>query len=230
MNWLTGCFTIKNKTMKFQIKYYIFVMLVNNAYAVNLLHHLKYTSRAVAISLPVSVVDKPSARAGFFIMETWSQIHGFDTLYEVSNTGKVRYEYSKLEIPYSKTKQGYITVSFLKFHHPKRFKVHRLVAIAFIPNPENKPQVNHKDGKKDNNNEWNLEWATAKENIHHAMANGLFVYNGYKNRKFDNEIASEIKRLKIETGVGNGALALKYKCDKNTIRGIINGVYYKDVV
>jgi len=69
--------------------------------------------------------------------------------------------------------QKYCTVSYCQNAKQKHFYVHRLVAEAFIPNPENKPQVNHLDGNPRNNHVDNLCWATPKENIHHAIENGL---------------------------------------------------------
>lgn len=71
---------------------------------------------------------------------------------------------------------GYMHVDIQEFGVAKKFAIHRLLAINFIPNPENKRTVNHKDGNKLNNNLSNLEWATVAENVKHAYDNGLQPY------------------------------------------------------
>lgn len=111
-------------------------------------------------------------------METWKDIEGTGGIYEVSNTGKIRSNNylghgSQKELMLAKDKKGYLRVRIYIGGLRKTIKVHRAVAIAFIPNPENKPEVNHKDGDKANNCVDNLEWATSSENVKHAYKSGL---------------------------------------------------------
>lgn len=120
--------------------------------------------------------------------ETWKDIKGFEGKYAVSNLGSIkshpktivyrdgrRYNYSsKVLSPFQKD-GGYPHVNlFYATGKAKTVDIHRVVAETFIPNPENKPEVNHKDGDKSNNHFKNLEWATSKENKTHGFETGLY--------------------------------------------------------
>ena len=101
-------------------------------------------------------------------MEEWRDIKGYEGKYQVSNLGRVRsLNFNKTgkikELSYAK-RRGYLGVTLFKDKKPKTFAVHRLVAEMFIPNPNNYPQVNHKDENKLNNNVENLEWCTVLYN------------------------------------------------------------------
>lgn len=114
--------------------------------------------------------------------EVWKFIEGYEGLYEVSNYGKILSlarkdsrgaNVSQRIMKQNKNKKGYLSVGLCKDRFQIPCRVNRLVAEAFIPNPENKPEVNHKDGVKDNNRVENLEWVTHQENIDHAVKNHL---------------------------------------------------------
>ena len=117
--------------------------------------------------------------------EIWKDIKGYEGLYKISNLGRIkslpRNGTIKNEriIKYSLDKYGYPQV-ILHNKKYKCFRVHRLVAKTFIPNPENKLTVNHIDGNKLNNCVDNLEWNTVEENNNHALRMGLQRFTGNK--------------------------------------------------
>ena len=103
--------------------------------------------------------------------ETWKPVKGYEN-YFVSDLGRVKTKQGRYKkINYGICKYGYLDL--WKDNKSKRFRVHRLVAEQFVPNPYNKEQVNHIDGNKKNNQANNLEWVTPKENIQHAINNNL---------------------------------------------------------
>ena len=102
--------------------------------------------------------------------EIWKDIPGYEGLYQVSNQGNVISLHSgskKILSPFVR-KNGYTFASITKDKKKKTFSVHRLVALAFLPNPKNYPVVNHKDENPKNNNVDNLEWCTQKYNCNYG--------------------------------------------------------------
>lgn len=99
-----------------------------------------------------------------------------DTNYSISDTGEIRNDKTGKLLAQT-IQQGYCHVTLHINGKQLRRRVHRLVAEVFIPNVENKPYVNHKDGNRANNNVTNLEWVTPSENTQHAVKTGLFHRN-----------------------------------------------------
>ena len=122
------------------------------------------------------------------MVEVWKDIEGFEGLYQISNLGRlrtvermVRHSCGKVQKVKSRVRvpqvvnrgKGYMGVVLYRNSETTSKYIHRMVATAFIPNPENKPQVNHIDGDTRNNRLDNLEWATGSENQAHMVELGL---------------------------------------------------------
>lgn len=180
--------------------------------------------------------------------EEWRETE-YEGVY-VSNTGRVmqderdikRKDGRTIHLPEREiavTEDDYLRV---KLHCPDgshNCKLHRLMAKAFIPNPNNYPVVNHKDGNKLNCNLDNLEWCTSAYNRQHACDNGLVQWSkesreacGKRSRKFDDEQVQKMKDLK-ELGFSLTEIANHFGCGISTISRILSGKTYvesKDIL
>ncbi len=148
------------------------------------------------------------------IQEIWKDIIGYEGLYQISNLGRIKSLPRIRNIRYRPymTKEriltptignnGYCYIMFQLNSVPKRYLVHRLFAIHFIPNPENKPQINHKNGIKHDNIPTNLEWCTSAENIRHSYVNGL--QKPIKGEKSHNSKLKESDVLNIKEMINEG--------------------------
>ena len=113
------------------------------------------------------------------VEDRWAEVRGSDGRYMVSNIGRVksfaRNKAGRIMTPFTSHK-GYLYVELFIGGKSRKEAIHRLVAAAFIENPENKPQVNHISGNKLDNAHINLEWATQSENQAHACKIGLVTH------------------------------------------------------
>ena len=170
-------------------------------------------------------------------------IKGFEGLYEISDEGEVITLERELQTPTAKftlterkskgykDKKGYMNFDFRR-RGGKVVRVHRLVAEAFIPNPNNYPQINHIDGDKTNNNVKNLEWCDNSMNQIHAFSNGLQKGNfQHPNSKLSYDDVLYIKNSYQKGVIGKGmkTLAKKFNISYSAIQQIIYGKSYKNV-
>ena len=107
------------------------------------------------------------------MLEKWADVVGYEGLYLVSESGEIKGVKSNKILKTYPTYNGYPRVKLYKNARGKTLMVHRIVAETFLPNPNKKPQVNHINGIKTDNNVLNLEWATQTENLKHAVKNNL---------------------------------------------------------
>lgn len=171
-----------------------------------------------------------------FSGEIWRDIAGYEGLYQVSNFGRIKsFSRNKSKILSNRKAPTsiYARIILSKNGITKTLSIHRLVAEAFIPNPENKPQVNHIDGNKFNNHVENLEWATASENTQHAFNTGLATaLRGSQNgaAKLTAEQIAEIRASYIpyDENFGVNALSRKFKVGSSTVSRIVKYETYKD--
>lgn len=161
--------------------------------------------------------------------EIWKDIPNYEGLYQVSNFGRIKslikWNISKKKFEKNqlirKTRinfKGYETIKLSKNGFDKNFQIHRLVAQAFIPNPNNLPQINHKDENKLNNNVNNLEWCTNKYNSNY----------GTRNTKISNTMS---KKIIIFDKINNKSMTFNsikeasiiLKLNQNSIRCVASG-------
>lgn len=166
------------------------------------------------------------------MMEIWKDL---DERYSVSSLGNVRSKRMRVKSTFGGTYikdgrllkqndngQGYLQVSLCYNGKSKTERVHRLVALLFVDNPEKLPKVNHKDGNKRNNSAENLEWCSQADNILHAKSLGLMRKINSINAKLNENDVREIKFL-ISEGYSNKIIAEIFNVHLGTINCIRTG-------
>lgn len=157
-----------------------------------------------------------------FSGEVWSPVKNTDNKYYVSNKGNVISNTCNITtlLAYKTSNRGYHQISTLKPFGSTL--VHRLVAQAFIPNPDNKAMINHKNGIKTDNRVENLEWATHSENVVHAIENGLMADN--TRETYLNEVdVAQMLALSIRTDIPYVTIAKMYGTTKKRLYKIRRG-------
>ncbi len=167
--------------------------------------------------------------------ELWKPVSGYEGCYEVSSLGRVRSltrhvnhvngtcpKYGKI-LSQSPNTKGYLLVGLCVEGEQKTKTVHKLVALAFLVNPDDLPEVNHKDGNKSNNSDSNLEWSSGEDNIKHATRNGLRA----KGKSLPSTKLSEsdipIIRLRIANGESFSKIGKSYGINHKAIIAIHTG-------
>ena len=183
-------------------------------------------------------------------VEIWKDVVGYEGYYKVSNLGRVKgverqfTQFNSLTKNYNtktlpekimkphEDKDGYLKLQLTRDGEHNKFFVHRLVALAFIPNTENKPQVNHKQGNKKDNRVDMLEWNTVSENQQHAHDNKL--YECQRGETNGHAKLTEAQVRKIHELYSGGNITQQYLADMfgvagNAISRIVNGLRWNHI-
>jgi hypothetical protein len=163
------------------------------------------------------------------MQEVWKDVLGYEGYYQVSNKGNIKsfYRYDRKSTSYIKDEhiqksydspanhnQNYRVVALSAPNRRGAIGVHRLVGQAFIPNLQNKPQINHIDSAPSNNNVSNLEWVTQKENAEHGV---LFGRNAIKRKKWkDEQLIDKVVEL-YSSGMGAEKVGREVKAPINRV-------------
>ena len=165
--------------------------------------------------------------------EIWKPIKGYEGIYEISNFGRGVKSLDRHWSPGEKILQstfsedGYLQINLYKDKIHRNIKIHRLVAETFIPNLNNYPQINHKNGIKTDNRVENLEWCTHQENIDHVFEIGKRKRKQTKtSSKLTLEQIKEIKRLLKTKQYQQKELAVMFNRDPAVISRIKNNKVY----
>jgi hypothetical protein len=177
--------------------------------------------------------------------EIWKDIEGYEGLYQVSNLGRIKSlpkmvsgNHYRGERIIGSSSGFYNRVCLYKNNKAKSIRIHRLVAKAFIPNLENKPEINHVNGNRLDNRVENLEWATPKENMRHAFDTGLNKgpnVNGNQQgekhpiSKLTEIQIIEIRRLYKEGGISQSQIGRKFGITQAHTGKIINKILWKHI-
>ncbi len=179
--------------------------------------------------------------------EIWKDIPGFESEYQASTFGRVK-SLDRISISnrgqlgYKRKLKGRIIIPNINIHGRQVIRlaknceilsthISRIIALTFIPNPENKPTVNHIDGNHLNNRPENLEWATYAENFYHGVDTGLIKVRGENNyfAKLKNKDVSKIRVL-LSNGIKRSEIASLYGVSYGTIYGIDKKLYWSKTV
>lgn len=166
-------------------------------------------------------------------MEEWRDIAGYEGRYKISNQGRLMgFGRENGKILTTTIRSGYKVKNLYKDWHFKGFKIHRLVAQAFIPNPDNKPMINHINGIKTDNRADNLQWCTASENRKHADSTGLRIApfgTEHFRCKLTPEDVLYIRANYVPRKNGYASLARQFSMGATTIKHIVLRKLWKHI-